>query len=498
MAGKPALDNEAIYRDRSFLGHPKGLLTICLRYLCNSFSYYGCTAILIYYLYKEAPVGLGFAEKEAAQLLSLYFALVVICGVVGSYMADRVFGPRRALRLMNMINPFAYIILAIPGSGVIGYAAAMGLLLCTSMVAGQSLNNLTSKLYVKGDERRDNAFAYIYIIANIGAAIPAVTGAISLHFGYHAAFALCAVASIVGSTIYLTTERRVFGTIAEEPADPFPEAKKKQAVFILIGAVVAIAALLAFLFVNKIITISQFANTVSSVGVVLPAIYLIYVITSPKTKPEEKRRVLFIIPIFVAYCFTNLVSYQGSTVLSIYAERSVDMNFFGVEISPASFITLQSIFSILLGSAISGLWAKLGKKQPSTPGKMGIGTLCYGISILIMVLPFQIYGPGEKASPLWLVAFYAIYTIGEAICWAAGTSAATIVAPAAFATQMLTIWSMGQSTGASLSALAANFYKEGSESMYFLVIGVAVVSAAVIILVLQKPLAHGMGIDKKD
>ena len=427
MAGKPALDNEAIYRDRSFLGHPKGLLTICLRYLCNSFSYYGCTAILIYYLYKEAPVGLGFAEKEAAQLLSLYFALVVICGVVGSYMADRVFGPRRALRLMNMINPFAYIILAIPGSGVIGYAAAMGLLLCTSMVAGQSLNNLTSKLYVKGDERRDNAFAYIYIIANIGAAIPAVTGAISLHFGYHAAFALCAVASIVGSTIYL-----------------------------------------------------------------------IYVITSPKTKPEEKRRVLFIIPIFVAYCFTNLVSYQGSTVLSIYAERSVDMNFFGVEISPASFITLQSIFSILLGSAISGLWAKLGKKQPSTPGKMGIGTLCYGISILIMVLPFQIYGPGEKASPLWLVAFYAIYTIGEAICWAAGTSAATIVAPAAFATQMLTIWSMGQSTGASLSALAANFYKEGSESIYFLCIGIAVVAAAVVILLLQKPLARGMGLEKQE
>ena len=266
----------------------------------------------------------------------------------------------------------------------------------------------------------------------------------------------------------------------------------------LAGIVAIIAAILAYLFSNRIITIKQFANTVSSVAVFLPAIYLVYVISSPKTKPEEKRRVLFIIPIFIAYCFTNLVSYQGNTVLSIYAETSVNMNFFGKEITPASFVTLQSIFSILFGSLITGLWAKLGKKQPTTPGKMGIGTLCYGISILIMVLPFQIYAPGEKASPLWLISFYAVYTVGEAICWSAGTSAATIVAPAAFATQMLTIWSMGQSTGASLSALAANFYKEGSESMYFLVIGVAVVAAAVIILVLQKPLAHGMGIDKKD
>ena len=290
----------------------------------------------------------------------------------------------------------------------------------------------------------------------------------------------------------------MFGTIAEEPADPFPEATRKKAVFVLAGIVAIIAAILAYLFSNRIITIKQFANTVSSVAVFLPAIYLVYVISSPKTKPEEKRRVLFIIPIFIAYCFTNLVSYQGNTVLSIYAETSVNMNFFGKEITPASFVTLQSIFSILFGSLITGLWAKLGKKQPTTPGKMGIGTLCYGISILIMVLPFQIYAPGEKASPLWLISFYAVYTVGEAICWSAGTSAATIVAPAAFATQMLTIWSMGQSTGASLSALAANFYKEGSESIYFLVIGVAVVAAAVIILVLQKPLAHGMGIDKKD
>ena len=279
------LDNEAIFKDRSFLGHPKGLLTICLRYLCNSFSYYGFTAILIYYLYKEAPVGLGFDKTEAAQLLSLYFALVVICGVVGSYMADRVFGVRKALRIMNIIAPIPYMILAIPGSGVIGYAVATGLLLCNSMIAGQSMNTLTAKLYQQGDARRDSAFAYIYIIANIGSAIPAVTGTIALLFSYHAAFALCAAASVVGSTIFLSTERRVFGTIAEEPADPFPEATRKKAVFVLAGIVAIIAAILAYLFSNRIITIKQFANTVSSVAVFLPAIYLVYVISSPKTKP---------------------------------------------------------------------------------------------------------------------------------------------------------------------------------------------------------------------
>jgi len=52
------------------------------------------------------------------------------------------------------------------------------------------MDALTAKLYQQGDARRDSAFAYIYIIATIGSAIPAVNGTIALLFSYHAAFAL--------------------------------------------------------------------------------------------------------------------------------------------------------------------------------------------------------------------------------------------------------------------------------------------------------------------
>lgn len=137
--------NEALYRDKSFLGHPKGLLTVCVKNLCSSFAYYGFTAVLIYYLYTEVSKGgLGLEKTEAAQLLSLYFALIVVCGVVGSYMSDRVFGVRKSLRIVVTIGPLPYIILAIPGSGLIGYAAAMGIHLIGSMVAGQAMTALTS------------------------------------------------------------------------------------------------------------------------------------------------------------------------------------------------------------------------------------------------------------------------------------------------------------------------------------------------------------------
>ena len=106
------------------MGHPVGVLTIGLKFMCNSFSYYGLTSILIYYLYAALPAGLGLTKTEASQLLSLYYALVIICGVIGSYMADRVFGPRMAIRLTCIVMPIAYLLLAIPGLGIVGYAAA--------------------------------------------------------------------------------------------------------------------------------------------------------------------------------------------------------------------------------------------------------------------------------------------------------------------------------------------------------------------------------------
>ena len=197
---------------------------------------------------------------------------------------------------------------------------------------------------------------------------------------------------------------------------------------------------------------------------------------------------------FIAYCFTLLISYQGQTILSIYAETSVDLNILGVQITPAAFQTLQAVCSVILGTVMATLWAALGKKQPSTHAKMGIGTICYGLAILIMIAPFKIYAPGMKASPLWLVGFYVVMTVGEAICYPAATS----VAPLAFSTQMMTIWFMGQSTGASFCALVANFYKEGAEIPYFFSMGIPVVLVGVLVLLFSRRLARGMGLSSKE
>ena len=157
-------------------------------------------------------------------------------------------------------------------------------------------------------------------------------------------------------------------------------------------------------------------------------------------------------------CFTLLISYQGQTILSIYAETSVNLVFFGHRVAPSIYMTLQAIFAIGIGTLCAGIWSKMGRHQPSAAWKMGFGTMCYGLGTLLMILPFQLYAPGVKVSPFWLVGFYLIVIIGEAISYPSGNAAASALAPVAFSTQMMTVWGYSGTAGANLSTLVSNFF----------------------------------------
>lgn len=490
---------KALRAETAFLGHPRAIGTLSAMQMCNSFANYTMSAILVYYLYATvAEGGLGLSQTDAAQLISLYSAVSILAGLIGSIVADRILGTRRALGFSRLVQAVAYVVLAIPGMGIVGYAASQVMLVIGAMICGRSLDALTGKMYEVGDGRRDGAFTINYIISNIGACVPAIAGAIALATGYHGAFAVGAVAAVAGVVLYFTTQNKFFGPIGTAPDDPMPEAQAKRFVGILAACVVIFVAVMAGLFLTATITIKQFASTMSTAAIFIPIVYLIYIIKSSKTKPEEAKHVIALIPLYVCNCFSMLVWTQSTSIVAIYTETTVDLNLFGVEISPATFQTLPAIAAIVWGVIVTALWTKLGKKQPSNPAKVGLGTIFWGLGPVFMCLPFLLYPAGVKVSPLWIVGFYLIIIFGEALNSATGYAAATIVAPAAFTTQMVTVWSLSQSTGAALSTLVSPFYTEGAEVPYFLFIGGVTIAIGLLVTIFAKKLAAGMGIKEED
>jgi len=464
---------EKLQNERCFIGHPFGIGIVSFKFFMTSLTSYGMSAILIYYFYATAPEGLGLTKVQASQMITLNSALGSIFSVIGSYMSDRVFGNRKAYRFVNFTGPFLYFLLAIPGLGMTGVIMQYALGNVNAMICGSSLYTLMGKLYAKGDKRRDGAFAITYVLSNIGAMSPIVAGTLAKVAGYHFTFFVLGILGALGSLVYLLFEKRAFGPIGMEPDDPLPPAERKKAIMYLIVGTLAFGGFLAAIFLSGIATIANFSNTVSTITLFLPAGYFVFMYKSKKTTREEAHKLLYIIPMFIASSFAMMVWYQATTILAIYAETSVDLNFFGHEVSPTIYMTLQAIMAIVFGSIITGLCT------------------------LIMILPFQLYAPGVKVSPFWLVAFYMVVIIGEGISYPAGSASASALAPAAFATQMMQTWSMSMTAGASLSNLASNFYKEGSETMYFLLIGGSTFLVGFIILLVSKKLAKEMGFSKQ-
>lgn len=64
-------------------------------------------AVMSYYLYANAPAGLGFDKADAAQLISLYATVVGMTTIIGSYVCDRILGCRRSASFQTIPAIFA-------------------------------------------------------------------------------------------------------------------------------------------------------------------------------------------------------------------------------------------------------------------------------------------------------------------------------------------------------------------------------------------------------
>src|SRR5207249_7847568 len=90
--------------DYGFFGHPRGLSTLFFTEMWERFSYYGMRAILTLYMTKTlAECGLGFDERYASLIYATYVSSVWYLPLVGGWLADKVFGARRAVLIGGIV-----------------------------------------------------------------------------------------------------------------------------------------------------------------------------------------------------------------------------------------------------------------------------------------------------------------------------------------------------------------------------------------------------------
>jgi POT family proton-dependent oligopeptide transporter len=90
---------------------------------------------------------------------------------------------------------------------------------------------------------------------------------------------------------------------------------------------------------------------------------------------------------------------------------------------------------------------------------------------MFMMGPGLVNGTNVLAGPLWLVGSYVIVILGELFLSPVGLSATTQLAPAAFASQMMSLWFLSDAAAQGISAQIVPVFGPDTEVGYFGIVG---------------------------
>ncbi|WP_066305479.1 peptide MFS transporter [Bacillus sp. FJAT-29814] len=469
---------------KGFFGHPKGLSTLFFTEFWERFSYYGMRAILVFYMYYEVSKGgLGMDKTLALSIMSIYGSLVYMSGIIGGWLADRVFGTSKAVFYGGVLIMLGHIALAIPGTVALFFVSMVLIVLGTGLLK-PNVSTVVGDLYAENDNRRDAGFSIFYMGINLGGFLaPLIVGSL-MDTSFHLGFGVAAVGMFVGLVMFLVTKKKNLGLAGTTVANPMSPAEKKKVITIIVGAVIVLAILAAITISTGYLTFGTFVNLIGILGILIPTAYFVVMYRSKKTTSVERSRLIAYIPLFIASVMFWAIQEQGSTILASYADTRTQLNFAGIKLSPAWFQSLNPLFIIALAPFFAWLWMKLGKYEPTIPQKFSLALLFAGLSFIVILLPAYFGGTDSLVNPLWLVLSYLIVVLGELCLSPVGLSATTKLAPAAFSAQTMSLWFLSSAAAQAINAQIVKFYTPETEMAYFGIIGGASLVLGVILLML--------------
>lgn len=472
--------------DRGFFGQPRVLANLFGVEMWERFSFYGMQGIVLLYLYYSvADGGLGLDKGTASAVIGAYGGLVYLSTIPGAWLADRVLGSERTLFYSACLIMFGHLALSL----LPGYTGVIAGLLMVGVGSGGLKANATSlvgSLYAEHDERRDAGFSLFYLGINLGALFgPLLTGLLQQEVGFHVGFAAAAVGMFLGLVQY-TMGRSKLPASAHEVLNPLPSSAR---IPVVVGALAAVGVVVALVLAG-FVTAENLATWVIWATLTGAVLLFLVIITSKKIDAVERGRVWAFVPMFVSSVAFWSLYQQQFTVVTIYADSRLNRDLFGWEM-PVSWVqSINPVFIIALAGVFAALWTKLGPRQPSTPMKFASATVIMGVAFLLFI---PMAGGGAGSAPLLgLVGILLVFTIAELLLSPVGLSLATKLAPAAFRTQMVSLFFLSIALGSVLAGYLGKFYSADSERLYFGGLGLASIVVGLALAASTKPIRRLM------
>ncbi len=421
-----------------WFGHPRGLSTLFFTEMWERFSYYGMRGFLILYMVKA----LGFTDPHAGSVYGNYVGSVWLAAIFGGFIADRWLGHYKSVLIGGTIIALGHFTLALRALPF--FYAGLSLIVIGTGLLKPNVSTLVGSLYAEGDERRDAGFSIFYMGINLGALIgPLIAGKLAEGVDWHLGFACAGVGMTLGLVQYVLGRNRLQPAIARLAARPQPA-------------------------------------TAAAAG------------SDGFTAADWKRIAAVVVFFLFASFFWGAYEQAGST-LNLFADRYVRLELLGIKLYASWFVSIQAAFVILLSPIFAWLWVRLGPRQPSSPAKFALALLFVGLAFVLLMPAGAIAQGGVKISPLWLVGAYFIEELGELCLSPVGLSVVTKLAPRRVVGLLMGVFFLSNALGNKLAGWSAGFISTTPLPTLFGVTAAVTLGAAVVMVVLIKPVQRLMG-----
>jgi POT family proton-dependent oligopeptide transporter len=437
-----------------WIGHPRGLSYLFTTEMWERFSYYGMKALLVLYMIKylfepgriETVVGLATlkgalesvfgplgTQPLASHIFGLYTGLVYFTPILGGYLADRVLGQRRMVIIGALLMATGHFLMAFESL----FLFALTFLIFGNGAFKPNISTQVGSLYAPGDPRRDRAFSIFYVGINLGAFLaPLVSGTLGEEVGWHYGFTAAGIGMTLGLAIYLYASRTL-------PPDELTKRRESG--------------------------------------------------ETPKFGREEWRAIAALLILSLPVTFFWATYEQQANTVALwadgYTDRTVRLFAWTWQIPTTWFQSFNPFMIFAFTPFILALWkwqAARGR-EPSTVAKMAYGCFYNAASYLILFAAAWYAGP-EKASWLWLFAYFVILTVGELYLSPTALSLVSKVAPKHCLSLMMGVWLATSFYGGFLSGYLGSFWSSMAKTDFFLMLAVISGLAGVAVLAFIRPL----------
>jgi proton-dependent oligopeptide transporter, POT family len=486
---------------RGFFGHPRGLSTLFFTELFERFSFYGMRALLI--LFMTAAVekgGLGFDKAKAGAIYGLYGAGVYLTAMPGGWLADRVFGQRRAVLFGAILIALGHFSMAFPSVNLF-YLGLLLIVLGTGLLK-PNISAMVGELYPEGGARRDAGFSIFYMGINLGAFFaPLMVGTLGQRVDWHLGFGLAGIGMVGGIAVYLWGGRHL-GEIGKRPRSAVdtpsgqPETQRASRVPVLLGAggLVGLLVVMQLLGLVELTTAEGLNSAGGFIILTLAVAFFAYSFIAGGLDATEKRRLGVIGILFICSTIFWAGFEQAGSSLNLFAEERTNRVVFGVDIPASTLQAVNALFIICLAPVFAWMWVRLNKRglEPSSPAKFSLGLALMGAGFLVMVAASVASEGGLKVSPAWLVLTYLLHTLGELSLSPVGLSTVTKLAPHRMVGQMMGVWFMSMSLGNLIAGRLAGRLGTDPTPTFGAVAAVGI-GAGLVLVLLVRPIRRMMG-----